>query len=138
MFATEAPSVLGYVKLVLLQCKAFKDEITQAFELMLKVIKLHPAIVKKYVESIIEVGRRRLPFVTIRTYVSIEFHFQMCLTYISPKNNPAHLRKKAAEIIYQLLTQKLIDDVNKEFVNHFIRILRKDNISSIGNYSLNI
>lgn len=56
MFATEAPSVLGYVKLVLLQCKAFTDQITQAFELMLKVIELHPAIVKKYVESIIEVG----------------------------------------------------------------------------------
>lgn len=57
MFATETPSVLGFVKLVLLQCKAFKDEITQAFELMLKVIELHPAIVKKYVKAIVEVGR---------------------------------------------------------------------------------
>lgn len=59
----------------------------------------------------------------------------MCLTYISPNKNPAHLRKKAAEIVYKLLTQELIDDINKEFVENFIRLLRKNEnapISSIG------
>lgn len=55
----------------------------------------------------------------------------MCLTYISPNKNPAHLRKKAAEIVYQLLTKELIDDVNKEFVEDFIRLLRKNNITPI-------
>lgn len=60
MFGTETPSVLGFVNLLLnnvAQCKAFKDEITQAYDLMLKVIESHPAIVKKYVQSIVEVGR---------------------------------------------------------------------------------
>lgn len=55
----------------------------------------------------------------------------MCLTYISPNKNPAHLRKNAAEIVYQLLTKELIDDVNKEFVEDFIRLLRKNNITPI-------
>lgn len=68
VFETETTSVIEFLRLILPHCKVFKDEVTKIFELMLKVIELHPEFVKKYTKSIVKVGRGTSKFVVLIEY----------------------------------------------------------------------